>query len=212
VLKEIALFGGSFDPPHEAHRRLLASIHDHFHFDKIWIIPSKFPPGKMPKADFSDRLNWTKRIFNLAPYEVSDLEANSSHTIFAKDIIYRLQLEHPEAQHFWILGEDQWEQLPYWKNVDDYASNLIWIVMSRSKAHQFPFKSTRLLSRRLLKSSCSYIWADIELMAEISSTAIREWIMEEGLDLTDEKLQKSLPETIQNDVYLCYKKLIKATN
>jgi len=206
------LFGGSFDPPHEAHRRLLASIHEHFQFDKIWIVPSKFPPGKMPTADFSDRLRWTQNTFSLPPYEVSDLEANSSHTIFAKDIIYRLQLQQPEAQYFWILGEDQWEQLPYWKNVDDYASRLIWIVMGRSRANKSPFKSSRLLSRRLLKSSCSYIWADIELMTEISSTAIREWIMEEGLKPQDDKLKKSLPETIRDDVYLCYQNLKKANN
>lgn len=162
-------------------------------FEKIWIVPSKFPPGKAPVADFETRLSWTKSLFKEPYFEVSELERSATQTLFAKDIYFRLNIENPGSEHYWILGEDQWENLQYWQNVDDYASKLIWLVMSRNLDKRD--RKTGIFSRRLLRSSCPYIWAQIKSMPKVSSTQIRE-----DIEANPNKKPEGLPDLIEDEI------------
>jgi len=176
----------------------LNEVQSEFSFKKIWVVPSKFPPGKTPVASFEKRLAWTRAVFSHDYFEVSTLEASSDQTVFAKEIYCKLQLEDPEAQLTWILGEDQWEQLPFWNRIDEYASELFWLVMGRSEPQQ---RASGLLSRRLGQSSTAYFWAQNSALPEISSSHIRQ-LLAEG----NETARSFLPPEIQNDVEETYQK------
>ncbi len=38
--KEIAIFGGAFDPPHNGHIQIINKLKEAKEFDEIWILPS----------------------------------------------------------------------------------------------------------------------------------------------------------------------------
>ena len=180
-----------------------------FHFQKIWVVPSHFPPQKTPLANFEQRLRWCREIFNAKPFEVSDLEKNSSQTVFGIEIFSRLSLQNPEALYFWILGEDQWKQLSFWKNIDSYGRQLEWIVLPRSKQNTLQSKKG-ILSRRLAKSSLGYQVAQIKVRDSISSSEIRLALGKKNAkSKAKDEIFQWIPKSIQTEVLETYQPLTK---
>ena len=145
-------------------------------------------------ADYQTRLRWCQEIFTAPWMKVSNLEENSSQSVFAKEIFYQLSLQKPDAAYFWILGEDQLNQLPYWNSIDDYASSLGWIALAREIDHHKMGLSLR--SRRLTSNTCSYSWAVIDKRFSISSTEIRKNVF---------KRKGDIPPGIREEVVDFYK-------
>jgi len=167
----LAIFGGSFDPPHLAHQHCLNEIAQQYQFDHIYVIPSKFPPGKSPVADYATRLQWARKCFFQHNIEVLDFEGPQNQTVFAADIVKNIAGEFPNAEITWILGQDQWKQLSYWKDIDSYAMDVHWLVMPRSEES---VDDSGVLSRRLLGSTCSYHWAKVSRYPALSSSEVRD--------------------------------------
>jgi nicotinate-nucleotide adenylyltransferase len=199
----LAIFGGTFDPPHIAHVKLVSQVQKSFGFSKIFIIPSKYPPGKTPVADFETRVTWTQKVFQAPWAEVLPIERVSSQTIFGFDLYSHLQSENPESRMAWILGEDQWESLSYWKRIDEYAQDLTWVVLPRTHKHADE-RAAGLLSRRLNHSTCAHYWVrlapDDSEMDKVSSTDLRNASDTEQVPADD-----WIPEEIREEVKDYYK-------
>lgn len=151
-------------------------------------------------APFESRLRWTQNLFQRSNFLVSDFERKFSQTVFAKDIFYHFGAVHPTSKFFWILGEDQWKKLTYWKDIDTYAHQLEWLVLPRKTPHT---TSQSLCSRRLSKLSCAYRNAKIRPLPEISSTKIRKCIEENKLNA---KELRWVPSAIRKDVIETYRR------
>lgn len=195
--QRIAIFGGTFDPPHTAHFDLLKGIQSRYQFDHIIVVPSHYPPGKSAFTPFQKRLDWTKSVFNSLKFcLVSDIEHKTNETIFGIDIFRILSLQFPQAEWTWILGEDQWQQINYWRNIEQYAFKLNWLVIPRSTSQsKMIWKSHRFKS-----SSAAYRTASTALMS-ISSSEIRALIASNQQEMA----LKWIPESIRNDVLKTYK-------
>lgn len=201
----IAIFGGSFDPPHTAHIELLTRIQKNQAqnlqaFHKIIVVPSKFPPGKTPVAPYKDRLRWAQKVFVGPGLEVSSFEEASSQTLFGIDIVSHFKSQYPAAEIFWILGEDQWDSLAYWRQIELYAADVHWLVMPRVSSAS---RISGLLSRRLLGSSSSYHWAATDEILPVSSSEIRERIKKAHESATSENIA-GIPASIEDEVKSFY--------
>lgn len=110
----IALFGGSFDPPHLGH--LLAACYARIiaRVDEVWVLPvAKHAYGK-PLAPWEQRWRLCKAAFASLPFvhlRDDELTNQGGYTI---DLIERLHLSHPA--HRWLLvgGTDTARDLPNW--------------------------------------------------------------------------------------------------
>jgi nicotinate-nucleotide adenylyltransferase len=201
------IFGGSFDPPHKAHVQCLESLvstphREFFSLQKIYIVPSKFPPGKTPGATYDQRLEWSQKSFRHPSLEVVDWEAPSETTVFAHDLVLKAELKEPEARWMWILGEDQLKQLPYWHQIDRYAARILWGVFPRSLREESSFPGG-VLSKRLQNSTAPYVWLESPLFPEISSTEVRH-LCEEGDPVQLTKLRESLPKGLEEEIITYY--------
>ena len=63
---KIALFGGTFNPPHLGHRRLLDSFCSLLPFDRVFVVPDKRPVHKIcdDLALDSERLQMCRLAFD----------------------------------------------------------------------------------------------------------------------------------------------------
>ncbi len=130
--------------------------------------------------------------------EVSNYEQNSSQTVFAKEVFSHFALSDPKAQCFWILGEDNFKSLPYWKDIDSYAKSLIWLVFPRTQEA----KPSGLLSKRLLRGSCAYHWTKGHRQVQVASHLIREALQsKQGVA----RVLKWIPVSILKSVREAYK-------
>ena len=132
--QRVALFGGAFDPIHNAHlevaRRALAQAS----LDEVVLIPAAQSPLKAhaPHVGDNDRL----RMLDLAiagerHFRVDSYEINKGGISYSVDTARYFQASHPDAQLHWIIGADQFEQLAEWKQIEDLAAMVRFLVVAR---------------------------------------------------------------------------------
>ena len=133
----IALFGGSFDPPHRGHAALARLAIDRLHLDRVLVAPVGLQPLKHEAATtgFDDRLAMARLAFSGdLRIEVSPLDAplpdhRPNYTI---DTVLRLrQSLAPEDQLFCLLGADAWLTIGKWDRSSELLMACGYIVGAR---------------------------------------------------------------------------------
>lgn len=113
---KIGIFGGTFNPPHKGHARMVEKMVKELSLDKVLIIPNKKPTHKRcdDLADNEDRLNMCRMAFKNPIYEISTMEMDresDSYTIYTVDEILK---KYPNAELYLIIGSDMFLMFHKW--------------------------------------------------------------------------------------------------
>ena len=106
----IALYGGSFNPPHLGHAEAAYTVYEELKPDKLLIIPDNIPPHKemeegCPSAE--ERLELCRLAFAEVPgAEVSDIEVRREGRSYTADTVEQLRAEYPEDELILVMGTD----------------------------------------------------------------------------------------------------------
>jgi nicotinate-nucleotide adenylyltransferase len=154
--KTVALFGGSFNPPHEGHLRTAAYLHRTLGVDETWMLFS-VNPEKNPScyAPLEHRINMAKllaRHFD-TPIVMSDLEAkiaDEKGRLETYYILEGLKERFPQTKFIFAMGADTFAGFHLWDERDDIMKSTPIAVLDRpgyrEKAMQSPtaaaFKDT----------------------------------------------------------------------
>ena len=134
--RNIALFGGTFDPVHLGHVHLAASARDLLKLDEVRFLPCRVSPHKTDSAPSSaaDRLEMLRlATANLPWAEVDDFELRRDGPSYSWQTAEAMAARFPDARRFWIMGGDQWEALPTWAHPERLAACVEFIVFARGK-------------------------------------------------------------------------------
>jgi nicotinate-nucleotide adenylyltransferase len=136
----VALFGGTFDPPHRGHLAIATAAADAFDLDEVLFAPAGRQPLKLdstPAAPFADRI----AMLNLAclpdtRFAVSTLDAPHSdgtpnYTVQTLTALHQLL---PDDTLFNLVGADSFLDLPLWHEPELLLELAEWIVVSRPGA------------------------------------------------------------------------------
>jgi nicotinate-nucleotide adenylyltransferase len=130
----VAIFGGAFDPIHNAHLAVARAAADRFHLDRVLFVPTYRPPhkGGSTHAPYEDRVRMTEIACQAdARFEVSRLEEGSERS-YSINTIQKLRATlHPDNELFFILGADAFAELHTWHRWQDVARSVRFIVVSR---------------------------------------------------------------------------------
>lgn len=139
-MKNIAVFGGTFNPFHKGHKNLLLQASKAIKFDEIIIIPSKIPPHKSADylADESDRiriieLSLDKNDINCDNIYISDIELKREGKSYSIETIKSLkEIYHDEKYklHF-IMGSDMLMYFKKWYKYEDILRLCTLVCLSR---------------------------------------------------------------------------------
>jgi nicotinate-nucleotide adenylyltransferase len=134
----VALFGGTFDPVHAGHIAVAQAAQKRFHLDAIYFIPSSRPPHKSKQelTPFVHRYamlalacsDHTGFLLSLAE---APTDGAAPHVFYTIDTVKRFHREHPEDHLYFILGADQFLEIPTWKNYEPLLDSCDFIVASR---------------------------------------------------------------------------------
>ena len=118
-MSEIALFGGSFDPPHVGHLLAAAYVLATEPCDELWFVPVlSHPFGKQLSGSYDHRIALCEELCKLLPRtRVSRAEQESGHTRTV-DLLEWLQARRPGARFALVLGTDLNSERPQWKSFD----------------------------------------------------------------------------------------------
>lgn len=130
----IGLFGGTFDPVHHGHLEIAARARDALELTQVRFLPCRVSPHKTdrPPASGEDRLAMLRLATSALPWAVvDDFELHAPGPSYSYLTAEEMQLRHPDARLFWILGRDQWNALSRWRHPDRLAARVEFIVFDR---------------------------------------------------------------------------------
>lgn len=181
----LALFGGTFDPIHNAHLTVAREAADQFHLDQVWFIPAAHPPHKSENlgASYNDRYRMVELASTADPrFVASRLEAGAGKS-YSFDTVERVR-EMGEQPYF-IVGADAFAEIASWHRWQDLVRLTEFIVVTRP-GHRYatpPGAKVHRLETVALPVSSSEIRRKLaagEIPAELPA-AVGHYIVEHGL-------------------------------
>lgn len=179
------MFGGTFDPIHNAHLEVARTAAASFALRKILFVPSGTPPHKRgAQASFEDRVRMVERAIAGEPlFEVSTVEqgAGKSYSVLT---IERLLAEGYSGLGF-LIGADAFAEITTWYRWRDLASMVEFLVVTRPGSGYAVPEGVRVraLPGMHLDVSSSAVRASVaEDLPDIPvPPAVLDWIRERGL-------------------------------
>lgn len=169
--KSIALFGGSFDPIHNGHLFVIEELLSSARFEKFIVIPAGNPWQKSVAASAAHRLAMVEIALKdcMSRYralEISRFEIDDPRPSYAFQSIEYFTTQNPGANLVWIIGSDAFAKIDEWKEVEQVAKSVEFLVITRP--------GQKLESAKVAKS---ITYSQIEISAlDISSTKVRNLI------------------------------------
>jgi len=162
---KIALYGGAFDPVHNAHLQVVRYAIKQVGLDRVIFIPT----AQSPLKDHRTFANEEQRVEMLelatdgdSRFKVDTYEVEKGGTSYTIDTVRYFKQRFPQAELFWIIGGDQFEQLDRWREIDELVQLVTFLVLARPGSAMEPCEIEGL----------NYYEVDAPLMEE-SSTEIR---------------------------------------
>ena len=143
---KIGLYGGTFDPIHNGHLRVVVELITRKVVDQIILIPAGEPQlrSAAPLANTKDRLQMCKLAVEDLPrdinqaVEISDIEINRqgpSYAIDTVESILKIRGSADETEFYWIIGSDAFEKIDSWHRAAELKELVSFIVIDRPSAN-----------------------------------------------------------------------------
>lgn len=188
-MKKIAIYGGSFDPPHKGHKLLAENLASVCGAEKVIIIPTALSPFKnSSSATAEDRLNMCKLFFKEDLFQISDVEIKRGGKSYTVDTLTQIKEENPEAELFLFMGDDMLLSFDKWYCYQEIL-RLATIVCACRTENLDELQNMKDFVKNVLKSEDGVIICE-SVPFEISSTEIRS-SLKDGVN-------KGLSEEIYN--------------
>ncbi len=179
----IAIFGGSFDPVHTEHVRLVRSAIERLSLDTVYVMPAYAPPhkpGKILSSD-EDRLACCRLAFaDMEKVKISDYEIRKKGVSYTYLTCEEWSEQFPDAEIFWLVGTDMLRDFPTWKNPERILEKVTLAVCGRNERGEWLNKEQAAFYQKFGKRF-AYIPYNGK---DVSSTKIRV-LAGVGMDLSE---------------------------
>jgi nicotinate-nucleotide adenylyltransferase len=176
----VAIFGGSFDPPHAGHQKIVQKAIETLEIDELLIVPAYLNPFKTSSlAHARQRLDWCHRIFDGIPgVHVDDYEIRQGKSTTTSQSVKHFSQTYDVK--YLIIGADNLSTLTKWHAFEWLNDTVTWVIVPREGY---------ALETDMLRS-----WQLLALHSDASSTRIRE---EEHWEDVDKKIMESVKNTLK---------------
>jgi nicotinate-nucleotide adenylyltransferase len=159
-MRHVALFGGSFNPPHVGHLMAALFVKATCAVDEVWLVPAFDHPFGKALVPFDDRIALCERLTEDCGLwlRVSRAEAEVGGEGRTIELIEHLLPRHPNTRFHFVIGSDILADLPKWKAWDRIEALVNVVVL-----HRAGYPSPRAFGPPIV---------------EVSSTAIRAALRE----------------------------------
>ncbi len=173
----IAIFGGSFDPPHIGHEKIVNKALKILDVDKLFIVPTYLNPFKT-EFHFSpiDRFSLLTTLFTHNKIKVLDFEIKQNNSTPTIDTVNYIKEEIHPNKIYLIIGADNLPTLHLWKDFELLKDLVTFVVVTRD-------------GQKLKNDIIQYIKIDMDM--KVSSSGLRKHF---DLKYVPKKIQKKVEE------------------
>ena len=180
----IGLLGGSFNPPHAAHRAISRFAITRLQLDRVWWLVTPGNPLKDTDAlrDLAQRAETARNLANDPRIDVSCLESVIG-THYTVDTITYLRHRCAGIRFVWIMGADNLAQFHRWENWRRIAGQIPIAVVDRPPQglRALAAPAARALERYRIAESCAATLADRRAPAWVFLTGMKSALSSTGL-------------------------------
>jgi nicotinate-nucleotide adenylyltransferase len=132
-VKKVAVFGGSFDPVHLGHLRIIEAVQKQVQPDRFLIIPCGQPPHREPLIANAEhrRAMLNLAIEDLSEVEVDPRELEREGPSYSYLTLSELGQENPETLLLFVLGWDSLVSLASWMRWQEVMKKSCLLVVGR---------------------------------------------------------------------------------
>lgn len=183
----LGVYGGSFDPPHYGHVRLVEHLLSERLVDRVLVVPVYFHAFHKKMESFEARLHMCHAAFSaIMGAEVSSIESQlpvPNYTLYTLEAIRKAW---PQAHLRLVIGADVLDELDRWHRVEEVKRLAPPLVLGRAG----------VISNE----------APVPILPDISSTQVRRCLADRET-LPREELLQLVPEKVltwieQEQLYL----------
>ena len=175
-MKKKAIFGGTFDPIHNAHLNIAYKSLEKFKLDEVIFMPSGNPPHKDEEKVTPACVRYfmvKDAIKDIPKFKISDYEIEKGGVSYTYETLKYFSQKEKDVEWFFIAGLDSLMELETWKNTDVILKLCKFIAFNRPG-----YKRSQVVEQKKhleKKYSNGIAFLDIKPI-NISSTIIRQKI------------------------------------
>ncbi|MEC9490382.1 MAG: nicotinate-nucleotide adenylyltransferase, partial [Halanaerobiales bacterium] len=165
--KRVAIFGGTFDPPHLGHFIIAEQIKNRFSLAEIIFMPAGMPPHKKDKdiSPDQDRFKMLKLgVDGNQDFSISDWEIKKDGYSYTAQTLSQFVPQLDAEEVFFIIGADSLAEIFKWKEPEFLLSETKFIVFNRPG-----YDFEEILSQQKFQPYLNNIFIHRGLKIEISS-------------------------------------------
>lgn len=192
------IFGGTFNPFHNGHKKALNAFIKEFDLDRVFVIPTAIPPHKEIKKDISDddRLRITRlSISDVKQAEICDWEIKNGGKSYTYLTLEHFRKEYPDDKLFLYVGTDMFLTLHEWRFPERIISEATIVAFPR-KEGKGDLETIERQKKFLEEKYGAKCLIGKEKPVAVSSTTIREKIRqgESVSDYIDKKAEQYIKD------------------
>jgi nicotinate-nucleotide adenylyltransferase len=128
----IGLLGGSFNPPHDAHRAISLTAIKRLGLDQVWWLVSPGNPLKdaAQLASLKSRVDAARDLAKHPRIAVTGFEA-ASGSAYTVDLLAELKRRFPRVSFVWLMGADNLAQFNLWRAWEEIFAAVPIAVLDR---------------------------------------------------------------------------------
>ncbi len=163
----VALFGGSFDPPHLGHKSVVEEALKVLEIDKLVVVPAFLNPFKTTSHfTAKERLRLTQKLFlGVKKVVVDAYEIEQNRVIPTVDTLKFFEQKY--KVNYLIIGADNVANLEKWKAFEYLNRKVVWVIATR--------KGYAIQNDKLRAFRC------LNVEVDLSSTQIRDKMTKESV-------------------------------
>lgn len=171
----LAIFGGSFDPPHIGHQTIAKKVLKKLDIDLLLVVPAYLNPLKVKSfLDAKTRFNLLEKLFSKKEkIQVSSYEIDQERPVYSIETIkYIIEKYKPEKVYL-VIGADNYNSFHLWDSYEEIEKLVTLVVVTRDGVRPKKKKGVKR----------------IKLDIKISSTELRNTFK---LDYIPKKIRKDV--------------------
>lgn len=132
---KLALFGGSFDPPHLGHLAFARFALDALAPERLLWLPAgrQWQKPDQVMAAGVHRVQMLQLLIAGEPrFAIDDRELHRRGPSFTADTLREFKAEAPDAELMFLIGQDQYARLPTWYRAETVAQLATLVVVPRA--------------------------------------------------------------------------------
>ena len=169
----LGVFGGTFDPPHHAHRILAAEALEQLRLERVLWVLTPNPPHKIDASitPLEHRLAMLQAaLAGDDRFELSRADIDRPGPHYALGTMQAVRAQYPQAQLIFLMGGDSLRDLPTWYAPGAFLEACDELGVMRRASDRLDLEA---LERALPRVKTKLRWIDTPLL-EISASWIRE--------------------------------------